>query len=88
MGILNNKFNIKKNKNMGNFMIFALIIYAIGICVVYQAAEKREMEVWESVVTSVISTPIGGLLYCLCFPSKLDKENNEALKLIHDKLKT
>ena len=71
---------------MEEFGFIVLIIYVIGIWIVYQAGKARAMQTWESIVASVVLTPLGGLLYCLCFPSKEEKEISEAIKLIHDKM--
>lgn len=71
---------------MSGIAFIALVIYIIGIWVVYQGAKARDMQTWESIVASVVLTPLGGLLYCLCFPTKMEKEIRDAVRLIHDKM--
>ena len=46
------------------------LIYLFGIFFVTNAARERECDMLLVVLASVVLSPIGGLLYVLCFPPK------------------
>lgn len=55
---------------MSGFLGILCIIYLFGIFVVTNAARERECDMVMVVLASIILSPIGGLLYVLCFPPK------------------
>ena len=55
---------------MEGILGFLGFAYLLGIFVVTNAARERECDMLMVVLASVILSPIGGLLYVLCFPPK------------------
>lgn len=51
-------------------LIIACLIYLFGIFLVSNAAKEHECDMFLAILASVVLSPIGGLLYVLCFPHK------------------
>lgn len=55
---------------METFIAFIVVMYIFGTMLVTNAAKEHECDMLMVVLTSIILSPIGGLLYVLCFPPK------------------
>lgn len=55
---------------METFIVFIVVMYIFGTMLVTNAAKEHECDMLMVVLTSIILSPIGGLLYVLCFPPK------------------
>lgn len=55
---------------METFIAFIVVMYIFGTMLVTNAANERECDMLMVVLACIILSPIGGLLYVLCFPPK------------------
>lgn len=55
---------------METFLVFIIVMYIFGTMLVTNAAKEHECDMLMVVLASLTMSPIGGLLYVLCFPYK------------------
>lgn len=55
---------------METFLLIMVIYYLFGTFIVTNAAREHQCDMTMVVLASIILSPIGGLLYVLCFPPK------------------
>ncbi|WP_299337408.1 MULTISPECIES: hypothetical protein [Prevotella] len=55
---------------METVLFILLIYYLFGTFIVTNAAKEHQCDMMLVVLASIILSPIGGLLYVLCFPPK------------------
>ena len=55
---------------METLIVFIVVMYIFGAMLVTNAAKEHECDMLRVVLVSLATSPIGGLLYVLCFPYK------------------
>lgn len=63
-------FAVDNGLKMEVFLFIFITVYVFGIMIVTNAAKEHECDMFLTVLASIILSPIGGLLYVLCFPYK------------------